>query len=175
MRYSLSHLLCALFDVCFRALNCASPLDRLPHHNHDSSSCPNTQRECGDRASRVRHSGCCVSHSCSTAPIRNHIAARAGHSCQGRNDRTSQKARGDGCKLAHTARHRLSVQNLRAKIARIFFRAAANHIELSFTQCLLVPQVTRLQMSHPTRRIMPRPASESVRIVILTSLSGDMV
>ena len=32
---------------------------------------------------------------------------------------------GDNRKLAHTARHRLSFQNLRTKIARIFFRAAA--------------------------------------------------
>ena len=43
-----------------------------------------------------------------------------------------------------------SFQNLRTKIARIFFRAAANHIESPFTQRLLVPQITRLQMSHPT-------------------------
>ena len=104
VRHSLSHHLCALFNVCSQAHDCASALDRVcrfqplylltestpnQHHNHDSSSCPNTRHECGDRASRVRHSNCCVSHSSSTAPIRNHIVARTGHSCQGRNGRTS--------------------------------------------------------------------------------------
>ena len=112
------------------------------HHNHDSSSCPNTRHECGDRVPLVLTRV--------TAPIRNHTVARTGHWCQGRNDRTSQSARGDNCKLAHTARHRLSFQSLRAKIARIFFGTTANHVELSFTQCLMMPQVTRLQMPHPT-------------------------
>ena len=59
------------------------------HHNHDSFSCPNTRHERGDRISRVHHSSCCVAHSCRTAPIHNHFVARTGHSCQGRNERTS--------------------------------------------------------------------------------------
>ena len=103
------------------------------HQNHDSSSCSDTRHECGDRVSRGHHSSCCVSHSCRTAPVHNHFVARTGNSCQGCNDRTSQSARRDDCKLAHTARHRLSFLNLRAKITRILFRATANHVEMSFT------------------------------------------
>ena len=156
VRYSLSH---------HQALDCASALDRVcrlqPLHllmaarqtsitTTTAPPAPNTRHECGDRVSRVHHSSCCVSHSCRTAPIHNHLVARTGHLCQGCNDRASQGARGDDCKLAHTARHRLSFKNLRAKIARILFRATANYAELSLTQRLLMPQVTRLEMSHPT-------------------------
>ena len=56
----------------------------------------------------------------------------------------------------------LSFQNLRTKVARIFFRAAANHVELPFTQRLLVPQITRLQMSHPTATNSVNHAMRSV-------------
>ena len=58
--------------------------------------------------------------------------------------------------------HRLCFQNLRTKIPRIFFRAAANHIELPFTQRLLVLQITRLQMSHPTATNSVNHATRSV-------------
>ena len=55
-----------------------------------------------------------------------------------------------------------SFQSLRTKVARILFRAAANHIELPFTQSLLVPQITRLQMSHPTATDSVNHATRSV-------------
>ena len=65
-------------------------------------------------------------------------------------DGTSQSRCRDDCKLVHAACHCLRLQDLRAEIARVLFRAAAYHDEISFTHCLLMPQVTRLQMSHST-------------------------
>ena len=41
------------------------------HHDDDSSSCPNTRHECGDRDNPVHHSSCRVSRSSRTAPIQN--------------------------------------------------------------------------------------------------------
>ena len=144
--YSLSHHLCALFNVCSQALDCASALDRVcrfqplcllmaarqtsimtttapPAHSprmwRPSQPCAPLQLLCFPLVSNSTHP--------------NHIVVRTGHSCQGRNDRTPQSSRGDDCKLARTARHRLSFQNLRTKVARIFFRATANHVEMSFT------------------------------------------
>ena len=127
VRDSLSHHLCALINFCSQALDCASALDRVCRFQPlyllmaarqtsiITTTAPpaNTRHECGDRVSR---SSCCVSHSCRTAPIHNHIVARTG-----RNDRTSQSARGNECKLAHTARNRLPFQNHRAKITRFLF------------------------------------------------------
>ena len=120
LRDSLSHHLRALSTFVLRALDCASALD----------------------------------HVCRLQPL---YLLTATHQTSIITT-TGPAAHHSRCRVLHSFRTPPIIQLANASLssifvprsARILFRATANRLELSFTQCLLMPQVTRLQMSHPT-------------------------
>ena len=140
VRYSLSHHLCALFNVCYQALDCASALDRVCRLQplyllmaaRHTSIITTTAPPAPTLATNVETESIVF-----PAPAVVFTTRFEQH----QSTITSSLARVIRARAATIAPRKvvagtiasLLTQNLRAKITRILFRATANHVELSLT------------------------------------------